>query len=741
MLERACFTARFVFGQDTGRRASYSSAAVRLAVLLSLSLVALSTAQGTGIDGVQAEMRMAPDAAVDSVLHVLPPLGASAGGSDDLDSTLVNSLKVTICEPDGGGICTTVREFTCQRAPGGGLDYITFQGHHYHVNWDVAKSEVGKGFEIHFTVAGLEIGHIAYSPATGRTMPIKFRVANHPRIRARVLREHGLSATEIATVLRNEFGLNEHEIGKILLAENFSCVEIGEAVIMVFDLDAWQGAAWMMGSGCSARESYDALMLVFDIRDEILIEKILFAAGYKVEEFIDFTAIESVKRFAPVLYFDRAHKGLPMSAQLYFDTMMFNRVVDPVTETITWNAGWDGPPVGTPGTIQVPGRDEHNTGMQNNDFSKLRDGEIPTYFKVMSDIDSDVPTGPKGRLRITYWWFYGFQQYCNSFPLTNPGEHHGDWEHIIVTTDPDRTRADAVTYCFHGDWYTRRWGGFPTSGDRPVVYVGKLAHGCYHSQEEQGFGDDGTSLWPFHCCEYADWRNPVDASKWSNAHENLVSLRGNSEPWMLADRIGSTYEYNGEDHTVQNWLWGPHISYCDDWFIVCVNWTHVYACGTHPTMEDLDWTLASCDEEGCHGYVAGKCVYSINPDQGWPWPPAPGLGTVAGGSEASGSIGIATAETGRVHGVSLALRSANPSSGARFAGTFSLPRAMDARLEVYDVSGRLISTIVNRRVQPGVHVFEWDAGKPSGSWVGSGVYFLRLDTPDRTITQKVVVQR
>ncbi|MFC1799327.1 T9SS type A sorting domain-containing protein [Candidatus Eisenbacteria bacterium] len=740
MLRGTGFTARFVFGQDIRRRASDSLVAVRLAVLLSLSFIALGTAQGSGIDGIRAEMHMAQDAAVDSVLHVLPPLGATAGGVDDLDPTLVNFLKVTICEPGGGGICTTVREFTFQKTPGGGLDYIIFQSHHYHVNWDVAKSEVGKGLEIHFTVAGLEIGHIAYSPATGRTVPIKFRIANHPRIRARVMRDQGFTATEIATVLRNEFGLNEDEIGEILLAENFSCVEIGEAVIIVFDLDAWQGAARMKGFGCSAREAYDALMFVFNIQDEILIEKILFAAGYKMEEFIDFTAIESVRRFAPVLYFDRAHKGLPMSAQLYFDTMMFSCVVDPVKETIAWTAGWDGPPVGTPGTIQVPGRDEQNTGMHNNAFSKLENGEVPTYYKVISDIDSDVPTGPKGRLRIAYWWFYGYQQYCNPLALSNPGEHHGDWEFIWVTTDPSRSKADAVTYCFHGVWYTRKSGGFDTEGDRPVVYVGKLGHGNYHNDDHSGWMV-GT---PHHCCHYADYKNETEDSIWRNAGENLVSLRGNSEPWMFADRIGSTFTYNSHEYEVAHWRWGPHISYCDDWFFVCVNWTHVDACGTHPTADyPLDWDKASCKDEGCRDHDCSGLVYtSPLPDynQGWPW--GSGLLTSAtDGPEGSGSSDFAGADPSQVCEASLTLSTANPCVEAVLAGTFSMPRALVARLSVYDVRGRLISGIVNQRVEPGMQMFEWDLRKTSGSRVTPGIYFLRLETPDRSITRKIVIQR
>jgi hypothetical protein len=148
--------------------------------------------------------------------------------------------------------------------------------------------------------------------------------------------------------------------------------------------------------------------------------------------------------------------------------------------------------------------------------------------------------------------------------------------------------------------------------------VGKLAHGCYHSVEKQGWGDDGTSLHPWHCCEYADWRNPNADSRWYNVYDNLVSLRGNSEPWMLADQIGSLYEYYGKQYKISRWRWGPHISYCDDWLVTCINWKHVYACGTHPTTSGLNWTLKSCDEQGCSGYTAG-CAYSINPNQGWPW--------------------------------------------------------------------------------------------------------------------------
>ncbi len=399
--------------------------------------------------------------------------------------------------------------------------------------------------------------------------------------------------------------------------------------------------------GYSAAGAYKALTQVCGMTDGFPIEQLLYSLGYPPEEYLESTALPFVKKFAPVLYFDKAHKGLPMSAQVYFQTMM-NPYADSTSGTITWTTPWHGP-CGKPGVIWIVGRDESNCGMQNNDFSTLINGEIPTYYKVISDIDSDVDTGDKGRLRIAYWWFYGFQRYCNSYPLTDPGEHHGDWENIIVTTDPDRIRADAVTYGFHGDWYTRQWGGFDRVRDRPVAYVGKLAHGCYHSRENEGFGYDGTSMHPWHCCEYADFRNPIDNSKWKKTYDNLVSLRG-SEPWMSADRIGSLYEFYGKEYEISQWRWGPHISYCDDWLFDCLNWTHVYACGTHPTASGLNWTLQSCSAQGCEGCVVGDCWYSdcitgnVNPDQGWPWG---GGAASSAGESASPATGGAVASCGR----------------------------------------------------------------------------------------------
>lgn len=56
------------------------------------------------------------------------------------------------------------------------------------------------------------------------------------------------------------------------------------------------------------------------------------------------------------------------------------------------------------------------------------------------------------------------------------------------------------------------------------------------------------------------------------------------------------------------------------------------------------------------------------------------------------------------------------------------------KLSVYDLSGRLLETLVDEKQQPGVYHVEW-----KGKEVPSGVYFCRLSTGTTTLTRKMVV--
>jgi uncharacterized membrane protein len=70
-----------------------------------------------------------------------------------------------------------------------------------------------------------------------------------------------------------------------------------------------------------------------------------------------------------------------------------------------------------------------------------------------------------------------------------------------------------------------------------------------------------------------------------------------------------------------------------------------------------------------------------------------------------------------------------------------LPRGADARLEVVDVTGRLVRRLADGALPSGPSEFRWDGRDASGRRVGSGVYYVRLAAPGISETVKVVFSR
>jgi hypothetical protein len=70
---------------------------------------------------------------------------------------------------------------------------------------------------------------------------------------------------------------------------------------------------------------------------------------------------------------------------------------------------------------------------------------------------------------------------------------------------------------------------------------------------------------------------------------------------------------------------------------------------------------------------------------------------------------------------------------------FELADYSRTRLDVYDVSGDLVRTLVDELRGPGVYSVMWDRRDGSGSDVTSGTYFLRLEVNDTEQTKAVVL--
>ncbi len=71
--------------------------------------------------------------------------------------------------------------------------------------------------------------------------------------------------------------------------------------------------------------------------------------------------------------------------------------------------------------------------------------------------------------------------------------------------------------------------------------------------------------------------------------------------------------------------------------------------------------------------------------------------------------------------------------------SFSLPRAQQAALRIYDLEGKLVRTLVAGRLAAGPHTEVWDGTDGRGARVSSGLYFYRLETPERGLTRKMLL--
>ncbi|MGQ9708174.1 MAG: C25 family cysteine peptidase, partial [bacterium] len=68
--------------------------------------------------------------------------------------------------------------------------------------------------------------------------------------------------------------------------------------------------------------------------------------------------------------------------------------------------------------------------------------------------------------------------------------------------------------------------------------------------------------------------------------------------------------------------------------------------------------------------------------------------------------------------------------------SYNLIEAGRVKIDLFDISGREVARLLDRKLEPGRIDLHWDAGK-----LASGVYLLRVKTPVRTETQKLVVKR
>jgi hypothetical protein len=87
----------------------------------------------------------------------------------------------------------------------------------------------------------------------------------------------------------------------------------------------------------------------------------------------------------------------------------------------------------------------------------------------------------------------------------------------------------------------------------------------------------------------------------------------------------------------------------------------------------------------------------------------------------------------------MTLMSPNPTAGG-IQVQYGVARAGQVRLELLDVSGRVVATLLDRAQEPGRFDAAWDGVGPRGQ-LPPGLYFVRFVAPDFMTVRKLAVVR
>ena len=73
--------------------------------------------------------------------------------------------------------------------------------------------------------------------------------------------------------------------------------------------------------------------------------------------------------------------------------------------------------------------------------------------------------------------------------------------------------------------------------------------------------------------------------------------------------------------------------------------------------------------------------------------------------------------------------------------SFSIPQACNVNLDVYNVSGQKVKTLLSGEQPQGTHQVTWEDVDNAGRSVSAGVYFIRMETPSYQANKKITILR
>lgn len=108
------------------------------------------------------------------------------------------------------------------------------------------------------------------------------------------------------------------------------------------------------------------------------------------------------------------------------------------------------------------------------------------------------------------------------------------------------------------------------------------------------------------------------------------------------------------------------------------------------------------------------------------------------GADSSGTVGVGPGAS-LPSAAMLFASHPNPLQSGSATIRYAVPKAQHAQLEVFDITGRAVRSLVNGTVEAGEHVATWDGRDARGRRASPGVYLVRMRTMGYEATNRMVV--
>ncbi len=115
-----------------------------------------------------------------------------------------------------------------------------------------------------------------------------------------------------------------------------------------------------------------------------------------------------------------------------------------------------------------------------------------------------------------------------------------------------------------------------------------------------------------------------------------------------------------------------------------------------------------------------------------------GIHTTTGGEGEAGQVEVVKEISALPEGFDLGQNYPNPFNPSTQID-YSLPTAQPVRLDIYNINGQKVRTLVDGYSEAGNHTVTWDATDDDGAWVASGVYLYKLTAGDKSVSRKMTL--